>query len=101
MGKQMTKTLEKKILNYNKRLVVLESLKFEIEQELENEYGISEFRDGFGRDEVFDIYECCSNEFDIETIKKVIDAQNDFEEKVGECPELCDLKATLGIEDED
>ena len=37
---------------------------------------------------------------DLETIKKVINAQNEFEEKVGEFPELCDLKSILGIEDD-
>ncbi len=101
MGKKLTKSLEKDILDYNKKLAVLESLKFKIEQKLDNDYSISEFRDGFGRDEVFDIYECCSDEFNLETIKKVINAQNEFEEKVGEFPELCDLKSTLEIEDED
>lgn len=92
MSKQMSKTLENQMKRYNALIDKTESLRYQIETELESKYLISSLNRGFRTDEVFDLKECCSDKYDIEKIKNIINAINLFEDETGEYPEKEDLE---------
>jgi hypothetical protein len=72
----------------------------EKEKELSEKYDIDDLRKGFRTDEPFDLKEFCSNRYDIDKIKQIINAMIEFEKDTGETPEYIDLIHIFGIEDD-
>lgn len=96
---KMTKSLENKIKAYNRLVERLNELNYKIEYELDHKYGISSLNRGFRSDEPLDIRECCSECYDVEKIKNIINATIKFYEQTGEMPEYIDLLTILGIKE--
>lgn len=96
----MTKSLETKLQRYNNLIDKLDSLRYHIEKELSEKYDIDDLRKGFRTDEPFGLKECCSNRYDIDKIKQIINAMIEFEKQTGETPEYIDLVHMFDINDD-
>lgn len=91
----MTKGFKKQIERYNNIIVEANYLRYNIEKELYDKYGISDCNPGFGRDDLFDLFESCSDEFDIKKIEMIIDGITKFRKEFKTDPNYNELKIIL------